>query len=204
MKKYCLQAAVALALLAGAACAVFAQGGEPAKAQAIVAGTCAACHGPDGNSPVPNFPKLAGLDAAYLLKQLQDFQNKRRPSEVMAPQVDALSAEDMATVAAFFAGNKPAPGTVREPGLVEAGKKMYEDGNPASGVPACAGCHEPNGTGSGRFPRLAGQHADYTMDQLKLFATGKRKNDRRLMQAVADRMTEQEIRAVAEYLASQP
>jgi cytochrome c553 len=199
-----LQAAVALALLAGAAGAAFAQGGEPAKAQSIVEGTCAACHGADGNSPVPNFPKLAGLDAAYLLKQLQDFQAKRRPSEVMAPLVDGLSAEDLAGVAAFFAGQKAAPGTVREPGLLAAGKKMYDDGNPASGVPACAGCHGPEGAGSGRFPRLAGQHAEYATDQLKLFAAGKRKNDRRLMQAVADRMTEQEIRAVAEYLASQP
>lgn len=199
MRRYCLQAAAALALLA--ASAAQAEGG---KAQSIVASSCAACHGPDGNSAVPNVPKLAGLDSAYLLKQLQDFQSKRRNSDVMAPLVDALSADDLADIAAFFASQKPAPGAVREKALLDAGRKMYNDGNPANGVPACAGCHGPDAAGSGRFPRLAGQHAEYTIDQLKLFAAGKRKNDRRLMQAVANRMTEGEIRAVAEYLAGQP
>ncbi len=178
--------------------------GDPAKGKEIVAKTCVACHGVDGNGPVPNFPKLAGTDAGYLLKQLREFKNKRRTSEVMEPIAGALSADEMADAAAFFASQKPAPGTVKDPSLLDAGKKLWTDGNPTSGVPACAGCHGDRGQGDERYPRLAGQYSEYTQDQLGQFKSGKRKNDKRQMQAVADRMSEQEIKAVAEYIANLP
>lgn len=202
MRKY-TRTALAAALLAGTAVGA-AQAADSAAAQALVTSTCAACHGPDGNSPVPNFPRLAGLDASYLLKQLEDFRAKRRASEIMAPMAESLSPEDMANLAAYFAGQRPAAAAAREPALVEAGKKLYEDGNSNTGVPACYGCHGSDGAGSGRFPRLAGQHPDYLIDQLKRFAAAQRKNDKRLMQAVAARMTEAEMLAVVEYLAAQP
>jgi len=195
-------AVLAVALLAQGA---FAQvKGDANKGKAIAESTCVACHGVDGNGPVPNFPKLAGIDAGYLLKQLQDFKKKRRVNEVMAPMVEPLSDDDMANVAVHFAGQKMSAGTVKEPGLLEAGKKMWTDGNPTSGVPACSGCHGDKGQGDDRYPRLAGQYAEYVADQLAQFKAGKRKNDKRQMQAVADRMTEQDIKAVAEYVASLP
>lgn len=178
--------------------------GDPAKAKPIVEKTCLACHGVDGNGPVPNFPRLAGQTAEYLYKQMQDFRKNRRPNEVMAPNVAELSDEDMANLAVFFAGQKAVPAPVTEPGLIEKGRKLFDDGNTVSGVPACSGCHGAKGEGSPQYPRIAAQHVEYTVDQIKQFATGKRKNDKRLMQAVASRMTDDETKAVAQYLASLP
>ena len=201
MKPYSLRTAAALALAAGAAPGVLA---DQAKVEAIAVTVCGACHGADGNSATPAFPKLAGLDSAYLHKQLEDFQAKRRQSEIMQPMVDALSEQELAGLAAYFAGKKSVRGAATEPALVETGRKLYGDGNPVSGVPACSGCHGADGEGNGRFPRLAGQHAEYMTNQLKLFAASARKNDKRLMQAVAYRLTEKEMHAVAQFLASQP
>lgn len=178
--------------------------GDPAKGREISATACAACHGADGNSPVPSFPKLAGLDAAYLLKQMQDFKNNRRASDVMAPFAAALSADAMADVSAFFAGQKPLQGKVSEPALLDAGRKMWFEGNPASGVAACSSCHGDKAQGDARSPRLAGQHADYTVDQLIQFRQHKRRNDKRQMHAVAERMVDVEMKAVAAYTASLP
>jgi len=176
--------------------------GDPVKAAPIVAKTCASCHGSDGNSQEPRYPKLAGQCAGYIHKQLQDFKSKKRQSEIMDPIVAQLSADDIANLAVYFASKESAPGVVREKGLLENGKNLFDDGNPASGVPACSGCHGRSGEGSGLYPRLAGQHTEYTINELKLFAASKRTNDRKLMQTVAERLTEQEIKAVAEYIQS--
>jgi cytochrome c553 len=178
--------------------------GDAAKGKEIVDNVCLACHGADGNGPVPMFPRLAGQSAEYLLKQMQDFKKNRRQNEVMAPNVANLSDDDMGNLAVFFAGQKAVPAPVADPSLVAKGKKLFDEGNSASGVPACAGCHGARGEGSSLYPRIAAQYVEYTVDQIKQFATGKRKNDKRLMQAVASRMTDDETTAVAQYLASLP
>jgi cytochrome c553 len=178
--------------------------GDPAKGAVIVAKVCLACHGTDGNSQVPIFPKLAGQWPEYIVKQLQDIRNKKRQADPMVQVIAELSPEDYPHVAVYFRGQKSAPGVVKEPTLVEAGKKLYDDGNPGNGVPACAGCHGADGKGTDRFPVLSGQHSDYVVGQLKLFSAGERKNDKRLMRTVADRLTDEEIKAVAEYIASMP
>ncbi|MDP1610990.1 MAG: c-type cytochrome [Sulfuritalea sp.] len=178
--------------------------GDAAKARDIVDKVCLACHGADGNGPVPNFPRLAGQNADYLLKQLQDFKKNKRQNEIMAPIVANLSDDDMANLATFFAGQKAVPAAAGDPALLARGKKLFDEGNTNSGVPACSGCHGAKGEGSPLYPRVAAQHVEYTLDQIKQFATGKRKNDKRLMQAVASRMSEDETKAVAQYLASLP
>lgn len=165
---------------------------------------CASCHGPDGNSPVPAFPKLAGQHADYLLHELKEYKDHHRHSEVMQPVAKELSEEDMAAVAAFLAVQKPSPGTVSDAGLLPLGKKLYFEGNSDTGVPSCDGCHEADGSGSARFPRIAGQNVEYVLEQFRLYATGKRPRGKKVMRTIAERLTEQEARAVAEYLASQP
>jgi cytochrome c553 len=198
----------ALAAFVGLAAAIAAHAqtevkGDPAKAQLIIAKTCVACHGPDGNSPIPANPKLAGLQAGYIVKQLSDFKKGARTSDVMAPMVADLSPEDINNLAVFYAGNKMVPGAAKDQSVLAQGKKIYLDGNPDTGVPSCSGCHYPDGSGTSRFPRLAGQHAEYVLNQLKLFAAGKRENDRGLvMQSLAVRMSEKEMLAVSEYIAS--
>jgi cytochrome c553 len=188
--------------LAAAAPGAHAQAVDKAKARTIVDRLCVACHGVDGNSPQPAHPKIAGLQPEYLLKQLRDYKKGLRKSEVMEPMVKELAEDDMANLAAYYADQKPKPGEARDAKLVEAGRKLYNDGIPDVGLPSCSGCHYPDGMGTPRFPRVAGQHAEYTYQQLKDFASGKRENDRGLaMQSVASRMNEQQMKAVAEYLA---
>jgi cytochrome c553 len=194
--------AAALGLLAAVPAAWSA---EPAE---IATGLCVACHGEGGNSVVPMYPSLAGQDSGYLEKQIKEFFDGKRKNEVMDPILNAFSRDDAAGLAAWYAAQKPAPGTVTEPGLLAAGKAIFEDGNVDSGVPGCVGCHLDNAKGGGgsttlRYPRLAGQHQTYTIQQMNDFKNGVRTNDKgRLMRIVAERMTEQEMKAVAEYLAS--
>lgn len=176
--------------------------GDPAKAESIVAASCAGCHGTDGNSPVANVPKLAGQHADYLLKELKAYQQEHRPSAIMVPMIKPLADDDLANLAAYFARQKPAPGTVSKPELLALGKKLYLEGNPKSGVPSCDGCHEEDGSGSKRFPRVAGQHVDYTLEELKRYAAGQRAYGTKLMRTVAERLTPEEAEALAQYLAS--
>lgn len=200
---------VTTAMLAGAAvsCAAAAAPlkGDPEKGKQIASQVCLACHGVDGNGTEPTnpeFPKLAGKQPEYLLKQLKDFKAGKRKNEIMAGMVANLTPDDMANLSLYYAGQKAKPGVVKNPALVAQGKKIYMDGNPDAGVPACAGCHEPDASGYGFFPHLAGQHTEYTFLQLKRFNTGERDNDKGLaMQSVTAKMTEQEMKAVAEYLA---
>lgn len=190
-------AAATLALLGAAG------GTAPAAAHELARTVCAACHGADGNSVAPTFPRLAGLQPEYIAKQLQDYLAGKRKSDVMAPMLVQVNAADIPALAAYFAGLKPGPGTKpADEKLAAAGKALYEDGNTATGVPACAGCHQEGGVGNERYPRIAGQHGAYTTAQMTAFKTGARTNDRaRVMRAVAERLSEQEIAALAEYLA---
>jgi len=202
-----------LAVAAGALAAhsVLAQGvikGDPAKAQQIVTQVCAACHAADGNSAIPVNPSLAGQHPEYTYKQLMNFKPQggkpaERNNAVMAGMVANLSDDDLKNLAAYFAAQKIKPGVARDAALVKQGEAIYRGGVAAKGVPACAACHAPNGAGMpAQFPRLAGQHAEYTVGQLKAFRAGQRANDAaQMMRGVAAKMSDQEIAAVSEYIA---
>lgn len=169
------------------------------KAKAMA---CASCHGADGNSANPEWPKLAGQHAKYVAKQLADFKNGNRKNAMMAPMAAPLSEQDMADIAAYFE-SQALKGGQADPALVEAGEKLYRGGNATTGVAACMACHGPNGMGNpqANFPRLSGQHAAYTVLQLKAFRAGERANDAgKMMQNIAARMTDAEIQAVASYI----
>ena len=171
-------------------------------AAGIVNTVCIGCHGADGNSMAPTFPKLAGQRVEYLTKQLKEFLGGKRKNDIMAPMIASLKADDMPGLATYYAGQKAVPAGVGDAKLAEAGKKVYEDGNTDSGVPACVGCHQPGAAGNDQFPRLAGQWSSYTVQQLTDFKGGVRTNDKgKLMRNVAARMTDDEMKAVAEYLA---
>jgi cytochrome c553 len=199
-----------LALAAGIAALPAAQAlaQDAAKAQGIAGQVCAACHAADGNSTAPANPKIAGQIPEYLHKQLADFkpQGGKKPvreSPIMLGMVANLSDADMKGLAAFYAGQKLKPAAAADKNLAALGQKLWRGGNATTGVPACAGCHGPAGAGMpGQFPRLAGQYAEYVAAQLKAFKEGARANDPNgMMRGVAARMTEREIRAVAEYAA---
>lgn len=180
-----------------------------ATAQEIASGVCAGCHNPDGNSVIPANPILAGQHAEYLAKQLIDFkatesQPAKRNSAVMSAMVAALSQEDMKKLSEYYAQQKMTPSQVESDAkLLEAGKVLYHGGNVENGVPACASCHGPNGSGiPPRYPALNGQHAEYVHTQLSLFNTGDRANDNSVMQKVLARMSGIEKRAVSAYIAT--
>jgi cytochrome c553 len=176
--------------------------GDAAKGQAA-AGVCAACHGVDGNSLIPMNPTLAGQHPEYLYKQLVNFKSGERANPIMAAQVANLSDADMRNLAAHFASKKPRAGTATNADLVNAGRKLYRGGNGANGVAACSGCHSPNGAGIPiQYPRLKGQHREYTVAQLKAFRAGERANDANaMMRGVAARLSDAEMDALAEYIA---
>jgi cytochrome c553 len=178
-------------------------GADLARGQKIAAEVCAACHGPDGNSPLPENPKLAAQAADYIAKQLADYKaGKERKSPIMSPMAAPLSEADMRAVAAHYAVQKPRPGAARNKETVSLGQKLYRGGNSATGVPACSGCHGPDGAGiPAQYPRLSGQHAQYTVAQLRAFRAMERSNDpNQMMRAIAARMSDQEIAAVADYI----
>lgn len=187
--------------------AVVASSAAPASdVPELVRAVCSACHGVDGNGGDPKhteYPKLAGKQSAYLRKQLKDYQDGKRKSIVMSQFAANLTPEQIEEVSTYYARQTSRPAAVTNSALLELGKRIYGDGNAESGVPACAGCHLPDASGNMRYPHLAGQHALYTYNELKKFASGERDNDRGLvMQAVATRMTDEEMKAVSEYLAS--
>jgi cytochrome c553 len=171
------------------------------QGQQKFAAACAACHGPDGNSGVPANPKLANQHADYLIKQLQEFKNGKRPSPIMQPFASQLSDADMKNISHWVAAQKPKPGFARNKDLVALGERIYRGGIGERQVAACAGCHSPNGSGvPAQFPRLSGQHADYTVAQLVAFRDGARMNSL-MMSQVAAKLNDREIRAVADYIA---
>jgi cytochrome c553 len=197
MKQLLLIASIAgLSMLTTALAAGDAAAG---KAKAV---TCAACHGPDGNSPAPAFPKIAGQHAGYLAKQLQEFKSGERKDATMNGMAAPLSEQDMLDLAAFYASQTGSVGQAAED-KVELGQTIYRAGNAATGVSACAACHGPAGAGNpmAGFPNLGGQHADYTATQLKNFRTAVRANDAgSMMRNIAKKMTDAEIDAVAQYI----
>ena len=176
--------------------------GDPAKAQNIVNQVCAACHGMDGNSPLPANPSLAGQHPEYLFKQLTEFKSGIRVNAVMTGMVANLTAEDMQNLAAYYSAQIPKQMAAKNKDLVTQGRKLYRGGNAANGLAACAGCHSPNGAGiPAQYPRLASQHADYVAAQLKAFRTGDRANDPlEMMQSIAVKLTDKDIAALAEYI----
>ena len=172
-----------------------------AKGEAIVAGVCAACHAADGNSMIPANPKLAQQHPEYILKQLQEFKSGKRANPVMMGFAAQMSPEDMRNVAYFVASKTASPGFAKEKETVALGEKIYRGGIADRQIAACAGCHGPNGSGMpAQYPRLSGQHADYTVSQLTQFRDGVRKNSVQMTQ-VAAKMNDREIKAVSDYIA---
>ena len=172
-----------------------------AKGEAIVAGVCAACHAADGNSMIPTNPKLSQQHPEYTLKQLQEFKSGKRANPVMMGFAAQLSDEDMRNVAYFVASKPATPGFAKEKETVGLGERIYRGGIADRQIAACAGCHGPNGAGMpAQYPRLSGQHADYTASQLTQFRDGVRKNNLQMTQ-VAAKLNDREIKAVSDYIA---
>ncbi|HJW02216.1 MAG TPA: c-type cytochrome [Azospira sp.] len=182
---------------------------DPAKGKPIAEAVCVACHGADGNSPASANPNLAGQIPEYIAKQLSNFKPGAdgkaplRNNPIMMGMAATVSEEDAKNLGAYFAQQKLKPQVAKDEKLVAQGQKLWRGGDIQKGIPACAGCHGAAGAGlPAQFPRLAGQYADYTEAQLKLFRTGERANDpEKMMRTIAGKMSDQEIKAVAEYAA---
>jgi len=176
--------------------------GNPEAGQSK-AGMCVACHSADGNSLVPNFPKLAGQGAPYLLKQMKDIKAGERVVPEMIGMLDAFNEQDLQDLAAYFASQKGTTGAANAD-LVELGEALYRGGNLAKGIPACTSCHMPSGEGNvpAGYPKLSGQHPTYTEAQLKKFRSGERTNDgeSRMMRDIAAKLSDAEITAVSSYI----
>lgn len=196
-----LSTAAAVTFIAAAFPALGAGDVAAGKAKAAA---CASCHGPDGNSVNPQWPKLAGQHAGYVAKQLADFQAaQQRSSDLMAPLVAGLNEQDMLDLAAYYAIQASTGGFAGET-RVELGERIYRAGNAETGVAACTACHGARGVGDprGGFPVLAGQHATYTAGQLRAFRSMARSNDaNQMMRDIARWMSDDEIEAVSEYIA---
>lgn len=168
------------------------------------AAACAACHGQDGIGITPAFPNLAGQQASYLAKQIMDIRDGNRQVPQMVGQVDGFSDQDAWDVAAYYAGMEPALGQADpDPALVERGRELYRAGDMEKGLPACAACHTPTGTGIGSagYPALSGQQRDYVVTTLQAFAAGERANDSSaIMRDIAAKMSERDMEAVANYV----
>lgn len=185
----------ALMLLVGQA-----QAADLKRAEEIVMGQCFVCHGADGESSTPLFPRLAGQHAAYIARQLADYQAGRRQSSAMQPMVRGLSAQDFEALGRYFESRPVHSHSVDQPELVQQGRALFEQGVAARGVAACTSCHGATAQGSATLPRLAGQHAQYTERQLRQFSTRERSNDNAVMHQVASQLSPAEMRALASYL----
>lgn len=174
---------------------------DPAQGEAKYTAVCAACHGADGNSGTPANPKLAQQHPEYIVKQLEEFKSGKRVSPVMQGFAAQLSEADMKNIAAFVGTKKAKTSFAKDKALVTMGERIYRGGIADRQIAACAGCHSPNGAGiPAQYPRLSGQHADYTASQLVAFRDGARKNSTQMAQ-IAAKMNDREIRAVADYIA---
>lgn len=164
---------------------------------------CGACHGADGNSAAPNFPKLAGQGERYLLKQLKDIKSGARPIVEMTGLLDNLSDQDLEDMSAYFASQQMSVGAA-DPKLVERGGELFRGGKLAEGMPACTGCHSPNGAGidAAGYPQLGGQHATYIAKQLTDFREGNRTNDgdSMIMRSIAAKLSNKDIEAVSSFI----
>ncbi|ORT74692.1 c-type cytochrome [Pseudomonas mosselii] len=188
--------------VAGAATAAGPIKGDAAAGQAKTA-VCGACHNPDGNSLAPNFPKLAGQGEPYLNKQLHDIKDGKRTVLEMTGMLANFNDQDLADIAAYFASQKGSVGAA-DPKLVERGRALFNGGNLEKGMPACTGCHSPNGAGLAlaKFPHLSGQHAQYVSKQLTDFREGNRTNDgdAMIMRNIAGKLSNKDIEALSSYI----
>lgn len=199
--------AAAPAAPAAAAAPAQAPKADLAKGAAIASQVCAACHAADGNSSIADNPILAGQHAAYLAKQLHNFQVKpnaqkaERENAIMAGFAAGLSESDIRDVTAYYAAQTIKPSFAQKKDVLALGQKIYRAGIAAKGIPACVGCHAPNGAGiPAQYPRLAGQYAQYTKTQLTAFRSGARANSAQ-MNKISAQLTDQEMEALAEYIA---
>ena len=196
MQRLFLTAVLTIGLIGSVQAAGDATAGQ-AKAAA-----CAACHGADGNSAAPNFPNLAGQGERYLLKQMHEIKSGARAAPLMAGQLDNLSEQEMADIAAYFAAQKGTVGAAKAD-LVKQGEELYRAGSKRKNAAACSACHSPTGQGNdlAGFPSLSGQHAQYTAAQLQAFRNDTRSNDaERIMRDNAELLSDAEIEAVASYI----
>ena len=186
-----------------------AHGSEAAKAakpdlaagEAKATTVCAACHTADGSRGLPTYPILQGQHPEYLVKQLTEFKEGKRKNAIMNGMAAPLTPEDMRNISAFYASKKPKDGAAKNQALVAVGERIFRGGIAKKGVPACAGCHSPNGAGiPAQYPRLAGQHADYTKAQLTSFRQGERMNSAQ-MSSIAANLSDKEIEALSDYVA---
>jgi cytochrome c553 len=179
------------------------------RGQQLASQVCAACHGPDGNSPLPVNPNLAGQHADYITQQLAHFKAGIRQNPVMQGIAQGMTPEDMRAVGLFFAKQQPRGREAHDATLVRLGQSLWRGGDAGNGVPACAGCHSPNGAGIPKnYPRIAGQYAEYTYAQLKAFKSGERGRDKegkdangRVMRGVVKSLSDTQMKAVAEFAA---
>jgi len=199
MKKLFL-AGLVLFLASGVTIAGNAEAGKTKSA------ACGGCHGPDGNSPIPNFPKIAGQNEAYIVKQVKDFKaNTTRKNEIMFGMVAALTEEDAKDIGAYYQSQSIAAAAPFDAEKAAAGRELYKGGDLQTGVPACQACHGPKGSGTAGigYPQIGGQYADYTLAQLKAFKDGTRTNDdKMMMRSIVEKMSDKEMDAVANYIAS--
>jgi cytochrome c553 len=181
---------------------------DPAKGAALYSGgdpargitACIACHGAEGNSAIPQNPKLGGQHAAYIKKQLHEFQGPDRNNAIMTMIAKAMTPEDIDNIAAYLSTQKATPGVATVKETAELGREIYRAGIAEKNVPACAGCHSPNGAGiPAQYPRIAGQHQDYSVTQLTNFRAGTRSNSAQMM-AISKRLTDEEMKAVSDYI----
>jgi cytochrome c553 len=209
IRKMALAALVAASFSATAAEQAAAAKADPAAGKTIAETVCVACHNADGNSVVPANPILAGQIEPYIYKQLTNFKMgadgspAQRANPIMMGMAAGLSDDDMKNLAAWFSQQKQSPASAQDAKLAEEGKKLWRAGDFAKGVPACAGCHGASGHGlPAQYPRLAGQYAEYTETQLKAFRLEERANDpAKMMRTIAAKLSDAQIKAVAEYAA---
>ena len=196
------------AALAAPVFSAFAAGDAPkaakpdlVKGEASFTAVCAACHGADGNSAIAANPKLSQQHPEYLVKQLQEFKSGKRNNAIMKGFATALSDDDMRNIAYWLTSKPAKAGFAKDKDLVAMGERIYRGGIADRQIAACAGCHSPNGAGiPAQYPRLSGQHADYTVSQLNMFRDGSRANSIQMTQ-VAAKLNDKEIKALAEYIA---
>lgn len=202
MKKLILAGllAVSSVVMTGASIAGDAEAGKTKSA------ACGGCHGFDGNSPIPTYPKLAGQNEAYIAKQVKDFKaDDTRKNEIMKGMVASLSDEDTADIGAYFQAQSVSQAAAFDDSKIAAGRDIYKGGNLQTGVPACQACHGPTGAGVAGigYPQVGGQYVEYTLAQLKAFKDGSRSNDdKQLMRSIVEKMSDEDLVAVANYMAS--
>ena len=200
MKKIILAAIALFFVTSGVAFAGDAEAGKTKSA------ACGGCHGVDGNSPAPAFPKIAGQNEAYIVKQIKDFKaNDTRKNDIMFGMVAAVSDEDAADIGAYYQSQSVSQAAIFDEAKAAAGRELYKGGNLQTGVPACQACHGPagNGTAGIGYPQLGGQYVEYTLAQLKAFKEGTRSNDdKKLMRSIVEKLSEEDMVAVSNYIAS--